>query len=174
MSAWLPLIIIILAVTLVVGPVMWLKPSGRDRQLAGLRQRAAKAGMSVQMQSLPPALGEGTAAVYIQRWRDPRRLQTGWILELQRMSHELHFAGRWDWRKSRSAPEAAWEPLRELLAQLPEDACAVVASQGGLGVQWRENTGERGMTALEHSLPEFAPIIEEAIRQPRRDEESPE
>ncbi|WP_346839886.1 hypothetical protein [Microbulbifer sp. SAOS-129_SWC] len=174
MAGWLPLIIILLAVVLVVGPVMWLKPSSRDRRLADLRQRAARAGMSVQMQPLPAALGEGSAAVYTQRWRDRRRLQLGWSLELQRMEHEMHFAGRWDWSGGRSAPEPAWEPLRELLAQLPRDACAVVASDSGLGVQWHEDSGESGMAALEGALPEFGPSIEEAIRQPRREEPAPE
>jgi len=169
MAGWLPLIIIVFAVVLVVGPVMWLKPSSRDRRLAELRQRAARTGLSVQMLPLPAALGEGSAAAYIQRWRDRRRLQLGWCLELQRMEHEMHFAGRWDWRAGRSAPEAAWEPLRELLAQLPRDACAVIAMAGGLGVQWREESGESGMSALERALPEFGPSIEEGIRQPRRE-----
>ncbi|WP_323844060.1 hypothetical protein [Microbulbifer magnicolonia] len=167
MSGWLPLIIILFAVALVLGPVMWMKPSQRDRRLADLRGRAAKSGMVVQMKALPAALGKGTAAVYYSRWADSRRLQLGWILELQRVEHEMHFAGRWDWRNGRAAPQPAWEPLRQMLDQLPKDACAISAHHIGLGVQWQEGGGDGAFQALENALGEFRPTIEEAIRQPK-------
>ena len=167
MAGWIPVLIIIFAVALVVGPVMWLKPSEHDRRLAALRQNAAAAGMTVQMKALPAALGQGTAAVYFRRWGDQRRLRVGWTLELQRLEHEMHFSGRWDWRNGREAPQAAWEPLRQLVSQLPGDACAVVASESALGVQWQESSGQKGLVALQSALNEFGPIIEAAIRQPR-------
>ncbi|SHE50539.1 hypothetical protein SAMN04487965_0036 [Microbulbifer donghaiensis] len=170
MSGWLPLIIILFAVALVLGPVMWLKPNQRDRRLAKLRGSAAKSGMPVQMLKLPAALGEGTAAVYYNRWGDSRRLQLGWVLELQRMEHDMHFAGRWDWRKGRAAPQPAWEPLRQLLDQLPRDACAIVANENGFGIQWQETGGDSAFSRLEATLNEFRPRIEEAIRQPKPEE----
>ncbi|AMX02647.1 hypothetical protein SAMN05660479_00749 [Microbulbifer thermotolerans] len=166
MAGWLPLLILLFVLALVVGPVMWMKPSARDRRLAAMRARAAASGLAVQMQALPAALGQGTAAVYSSRWGDGRRLQLGWILELQRVEHELHFAGRWDWRNGRpAAPKSAWEPLRQMLKNLPEDACAVIAQENGLGIQWRESSGDAGFHALEAALAEFRPPIEEAIRQ---------
>lgn len=169
MSGWLPLLIILFAVVLVVGPVMWLKPSTRDRRLAELRGNAAKAGLTVQMMPLPAALGEGTAAVYICRWEDRRRLQTGWVLERQRVEHEMHFAGYWDWRNGRTAPQAARDPLRKMLSALPADACAIIATDAGIGVQWRESSGASGAEKLQSLLSEFRPDIEERIRLPRRD-----
>lgn len=170
MASWLPLVVILFAVALVIGPVMWLKPSGRDRRLASLRQSAASAGLRVQMQSLPAAEGAGNAAVYISGWRNPRKLNTGWGLELQRMSHEMHFDGVWDWRNGRHAPEAAESPLRDLLEQLPADATAILCTDGGLGVQWKEISGERGFKSIQHALMELRPIIEEAIREPQRND----
>ncbi|KUJ84891.1 hypothetical protein AWR36_004440 [Microbulbifer flavimaris] len=165
MSGWLPLLIILFAVALVVGPVMWMKPSDRDRKLAGLRQRAIRAGMTVKMKPLPTALGEGTAAVYYNRWEDPRRLDVGWNLELQRMSHDLHFSDRWDWA-GKAAPEASWQLIRELLKRLPEDACAIHSTRGGLGIQWQERSGDKGFETVEQALKQMRPEIEEAIRQP--------
>ncbi|MFD1217783.1 MULTISPECIES: hypothetical protein [Microbulbifer] len=170
MASWLPLVVIVLAVALVIGPVMWLKPSSRDRRLASLRQNATSAGLKVQMQALPAAEGTGTAAVYIAGWRNPRKLHTGWGLELQRMSHEMHFAGVWDWRNGRHAPPAAESALRDLLEKLPADATAVLCSDGGLGVQWKETSGEPGFKAIQHALSELRPIIEEAIREPQRND----
>ena len=168
MASWVPIVVIILAVALVIGPVMWLKPSSRDRKLAELRQKAAAAGLKVQMQSLPEALGQGTAATYFCQWRNPRRLSTGWVLELQRVSHEMHFNGQWDWRKGRAAPEAAQSALKELLAMLPTDATAVFANDSGLGVQWRERSGDNGFTRVQEALDAQRPVIEEAIRQVSR------
>ncbi|WP_295801981.1 hypothetical protein [uncultured Microbulbifer sp.] len=168
MPSWLPLFMILLAVTLVIGPVMWLKPSSRDRRLASLRQSAASSGLKVQMVSLPASQGEGTAAVYFSQWRNPRRLQTGWGLELQRMSHEMHFDDVWDWRKGRQAPELAKKPLKELLERLPADATAILCNDSGLGVQWKERSGDGGLKAIQSALSDLRPVIEEAIREPQR------
>ncbi|MCQ3830647.1 hypothetical protein HXX02_14500 [Microbulbifer elongatus] len=170
MASWVPIVVIIFAVVLVIGPVMWLKPSSRERQLADLRQKAASAGLKVQIQTLPEALGEGTAATYFSQWRNPRRLNTGWGLEVQRMSHEMHFQGPWDWRKRRPAPEAAQPALKELIGALPADVTAVYANDSGLGVQWRERSGDDGLVKIQEALAAQRPVIEEAIRQPSRSE----
>ncbi|WP_181954058.1 hypothetical protein ACONUD_04320 [Microbulbifer harenosus] len=167
MSSWLPIIIIIFAVTLVIGPVMWLKPSSRDKKLADLRQRAASSGLKVQIQPLPESQGKGTAAVYFSQWRNPRRLQSGWGLELQRMPHDLNFDGVWDWRNKREAPEVAKPSLKELVSMLPADATAIFANDAGLGVQWQERSGDRGLDAILHALSAMRPVIEEAIRLPQ-------
>lgn len=171
MASWLPIVIIVFAVALVIGPVIWLKPSSRDRKLAELRQRAATSGLKVQMQPLPASQGTGNAAVYFSQWRNPRRLQTGWALELQRMAHEVNFDGVWDWRNDRPAAEAAMAPLRELVGMLPADATGVYANDSGLGVQWRERSGAPGLVRLQEALSTMRPVIEEAIRQPSRQEE---
>lgn len=171
MASWLPIVIIVFAVALVIGPVFWLKPSSRDRKLAELRQRAATSGLKVQIQPLPASQGTGNAAVYFSQWRNPRRLQTGWALELQRMAHEVNFDGVWDWRNDRPAVEAAMAPLKELVGMLPADATAVYANDSGLGVQWRERSGDPGLARLQEALSTMRPVIEEAIRQPSRQEE---
>ncbi|WP_199775618.1 hypothetical protein [Microbulbifer pacificus] len=167
MASWLPIVLIVFTVALVIGPVMWLRPSGRDKKLAALRQRAASSGLKVQIQPLPESQGTGNAAVYFSQWRNPRRLQSGWALELQRMSHELNFDGVWDWRKKREAPAAAKSSLKELIAMLPADATAIFANDAGLGVQWHERSGDAGLDAIVHALSEVRPEIEEAIRLPQ-------
>ncbi|GAB2889793.1 hypothetical protein ACCI51_16505 [Microbulbifer echini] len=164
MSEWLPVIIIGFAITLVLGPVMWLKPSQRDSRLADLRGRAARQGITVQIQTLPAALGEGTAAVYYYRWGERKRLQIGWVLQRQRILHELNFSGSWDWGSRVKAPQAAWPYLHQLLNSLPADCCAIIATDVGLGVQWRENGGVKAFSQLSDSLAEYAPLIESAVR----------
>ncbi|MFA0811972.1 hypothetical protein [Microbulbifer epialgicus] len=164
MSEWLPVIIIGFAIALVLGPVMWLKPNQRDTRLANLRGRAAREGITVQIQALPPALDEGTAAVYYYRWSDRKRLQIGWALQRQRVEHELNFAGNWDWRNGRAAPRPAWKYLHQLVTSIPNDSCAIIATDIGLGVQWRESGGEQVFAKLSSALAEYTPLIEETIR----------
>lgn len=172
MGFWTVTLVIIFTTALVLGPIMWVKPSGRDGRLAKFRQRAAQTGLSVQMQPLPEALGEGSAAVYFARWQNPRRLQTGWGLELKRMRHEMYFAGRWDWYHDHPAPRAAHDSLRKLLQQLPKDATAIVCSDIGLGIQWHESSGDEGFGILQKALLAFSQTIEEAIRQPQNHRDS--
>ncbi|AWF81842.1 hypothetical protein BTJ40_13965 [Microbulbifer sp. A4B17] len=164
MSDWLPVIIIGFAIALVLGPVMWLKPNARDSRLADLRSRAAQAGITVQIQALPAALGDGTAAVYYQRWQNRKDLRVGWVLDKQRIDHELNFSGVWDWADGQPAPQEAWKYLRQMLETLPRDACAITATPVGLGIQWPESGGNQAFQKLMKSLDEYTPLIEEAIR----------
>ncbi|WKD51328.1 hypothetical protein [Microbulbifer spongiae] len=166
MSEWLPVIIIGLVIGLVLGPVMWLKPNRRDRQLADLRSRAARAGITVQIQALPATAGRGTAAVYSHRWQDRKGLRVGWTLQRQRVAHELNFAGRWDWGSGPAAPKSAWHYLHQLLEKVPVNTYAVVATDVGLGIQWEESGGGQTFAQLLSALAEFGPLIEGAIRKP--------
>ncbi|WP_299944082.1 hypothetical protein [uncultured Microbulbifer sp.] len=166
MSEWVPVIIIALVIGLVLGPVMWLKPNRRDRQLADMRSRAARAGITVQIQALPAPAGRGTAAVYSHPWRDRKGLQVGWSLQRQRVAHELNFAGCWDWGSARAAPQSAWHHLHQLLEKVPVDTDAVVATDVGLGIQWRETGGGQAFAKLLSALAEFSPLIEGVIRKP--------
>ncbi|WP_444931446.1 hypothetical protein ACJJIF_06620 [Microbulbifer sp. SSSA002] len=164
MSDWLPVIIIVFAIALVLGPVMWLKPNARDSRLADLRSRAARAGITVQIQALPAALGDGTAAVYYRCWQNRKGLQVDWVLDKQRLEHELNFSGVWDWVDGQPAPQAAWKYLHQLLEKIPRGACAITATPVGLGIQWPETGGEQAFQKLMASLDEYTPLIEEAIR----------
>lgn len=172
MDFWTVILVILFAIALALGPIFWVKPSNRDRRLASLRQCAAQKGLAVQIQPLPKALGSGTAAVYFARWQNPSRLQTGWGLELQSMDHEMHFAGNWDWHCDRAAPGAAEQALLKLLQHLPGDATAIVCSDTGLGIQWRETSGEEGFNTLYKALLTFTSTIEGVIREPQQHEDS--
>jgi hypothetical protein len=46
-------IIIIVIMLVAFGPLMWLRPSRRERRQAALRQRAYQEGMRVELRRLP-------------------------------------------------------------------------------------------------------------------------
>ncbi len=145
MVAW---IIILLALGLVIGPVLYLMPTRKDRRLAALRLEARRCGLVVELRSvrnldaradeLVSAGGERRAAVHasvsyamplrarlqhLGPWRLLRSDRSGWQFDSER--------------------EAPGEPdvlpaLRPLLPGLPDDAVALELDGGRLACYWLE------------------------------------
>ncbi|MCV6614709.1 MAG: hypothetical protein OIF35_07000 [Cellvibrionaceae bacterium] len=138
------IILIVVAVAMVVGPVMLMKPSGRDRQLASLRQQAIEQGLQTRLTSLPEALKQyshaPTIAVYQRRWqRGKWQGQADAMLLLrQPYGHGLHFCEQWDWQQPPLPPLAPSEGLSQLLTGLHETVLAVEFGPLGAGLYWLE------------------------------------
>lgn len=164
MDSWIPLIFIVLAVTLVIGPVMWLRPSKRQVALAKLRQKAASDGLSVRMAAIPESEGSGTAAVYYLPWQKSSGLSLGWGLERRSISHDLHFSGQWDWQGSTRPPQSAQPYIKEAIADMPEGYLALFANPAGLGIQWRETGGDVAYSKLLSLLRSTRSKIEPELR----------
>ncbi len=135
---------------LMVAPVMWLKPSPRQRRIAPLRNAAAKAGVRVKLEP-PPLHGIGTAMPGY-RWPYPVE-SPGPRFLLVRDSDASDalkpFLAGWRWRIEplRTLPDEAREPLEALLMRLPQDALVVESSEHGLTLWWWESQGaERFLT----------------------------
>jgi hypothetical protein len=145
--SWSVVIILLLVFAMMVGPIMMLKPSRRQQQLAKLRQEAAQLGLSVELETLA---GRSLAA-YTMAW--PREAQQkfsgeGWALDKLAYEHGIHFDGRWQWRDSRTAPAALHDGLREALRSLPASVQAVEATQIGLRSVWTEAGGSRELGVI--------------------------
>lgn len=139
---WIALGIIALAIAMMLGPILIMQPSRRQRRLAQLRAAAAKQGVKVRMAPMP----EGTiragdsVAVYYRPWPDQKQHRQSWMMARQPFAHGLHFADDWDW-VGRGRAAVAWhEPLRRLLPSLPGSVLAVEAGSGSLGLAWLEQT----------------------------------
>lgn len=96
MTIW-PLIVVGLAVAMVVGPIMLLRPSSRDRRLTALRQSATQMGLSVRMASYELQGKTHPIAVY-QLNSDLPAHTRGWLLLKRGYDHDLHFYREWDWQ----------------------------------------------------------------------------
>ncbi len=143
-------VVILVVLMLMVGPVMWLRPSPRQRRIVPLRNAANKAGVRVALEK-PPLHGTNTA-MPAYRWYFPAEAP-GPRFVLVRDSEASQvlkpYLGDWRWRIEplRPLPSVARETLESLLSRLPQDALVVESSETALTLWWWESQGaERFLT----------------------------
>ncbi len=133
---------ILLAMLLVISPVMWLKPSPRQKRVAALRNAAMKTGLKVSLQT--PPLHGATTAMPAYRWHYPQQ-RPGPDFVLVRDSHAAEalkpFAHDWRWRQEplRPLPDDLTARLKRLLERLPQDALVVESDARALTLWWGES-----------------------------------
>lgn len=143
-------VVILLVLMLMISPVLWLKPSPRQRRIVPLRKAAAKAGVKVVLEK-PPLHGIETAMPGY-RWAYPTDAPGPRFL-LVRASEASDVlkpsVADWRWRIEPLRPlsEAAWTPLEALLTRLPQDALVVESNEHAITLWWWESqTAERFLT----------------------------
>lgn len=150
---WIPVLIIALVAAMAVGPVMWFRSTPYQRRIVDVRDRANQLGLRVRLTPLSElgVSGEGArehmvagyGLAWIQPGQDDNSRSRGrpgreWCLVKERISHEAHFSGWWDWRKGRQADKEWHEALRALLPNLPADTIALESNQQALCLYWDE------------------------------------
>lgn len=147
---WLVIVMILLVM---LAPVMWLKPSPRQRRIVPLRKAAAKVGIKVVLEK--PPLHDMKTAMPSYRWSYPNTTPGPRFL-LVRDSEagdvlKPYMAG-WRWRIEplRPLPEPARQSLEALLTRLPQDALVIESSETAITLWWWESqTAERFLTYTE-------------------------
>ncbi len=141
MSFW-PVIFIVLAIAMAVGPIMIMQPSSRDRRLAKLRQSAASSGLQVRMADYKTNNGKQSIAVYSQAVELPSKTPC-WTLLKHPYQHDIHFYGMWEWQAGSEAPKASMHGgLHKLLDSLPDDIVGLEVNNKVIGIWWREASSE--------------------------------
>jgi hypothetical protein len=144
---WTTVIIVGLVIAMLVGPIMLIQPSRRQRRLAKLRSAAAVHGLGVRLMRMPEgsALAGQEVALYYHQWPNNKSLKQTWLLSRQSYSHGLHFAENWDWANERPASPGWQEAIRRALPALPESVVGVEAASQSLGLCWLEQTGGKSV-----------------------------
>jgi len=137
----LPVVFVLLAIALVVGPIMMMQPNSRQRKEIACRERAATLGLKVHLLPMPEAGGSRPVPAYCLPWKSDRADLSAWILVRSGFEHELHFQGLWQWAAGSPAAEY-WHPaIRQALEQLPDSVLALGNGPQGLSIFWNE-TGD--------------------------------
>jgi hypothetical protein len=142
---WTVILIVCLAFAMMLGPIMIMQPSKRQRRLAKLRDLALVEGMKVKMKVMPDKSARAGESVplYYQPWSDRKPLKDTWLLARQPFAHGLHFLDEWDWTDDRRATPEWQDVLKRALPTLPASVVAVEAGGHSVGVCWLESTGEK-------------------------------
>lgn len=160
--SWFVVFLLFLVFAMMVGPILLMQPTQRDRKIAALRAKAGDQGLKVTLQSQE----RGLIPVYERRWpslEKSKRVGVEWALERQTYSHGIHFADWWQWRGADRPPVAVLPILQERLAALPESVSVVEATPLGLRCYWSENGGEPVLLQLAEWLRNTAEFMEPYI-----------
>lgn len=146
---WWVLVVLLGVAVMVIGPVMMLQPSARDRSLTRLRQRAAEAGLEVRMRELPRQATDLEAPGQKPAYRLAAGKGGGprepWVLVRAAYEHESHLLGHWAWQGAGRPGPAERRTLETILPTLPKSARAVEGDATGWAVYWDELGGESAL-----------------------------
>lgn len=136
-------LIIAAVVLLAIAPILWFKPTPRQRQLEALRYTAQRAGLQVRLAKRPDGPADRRqfdSVLYFVPWtlppdkRDPEASR--WVIVRN------SFQGDWSpwegWRWVTPGPRSAREAIAAVLPLLPDSGCALEASSIGVGFYWNE------------------------------------
>jgi hypothetical protein len=139
------IVIVIVVVSLVVGPMMMMRPNPAQKNKENLRSLARARGVHFSVRNLPRQVDdqEQPAAVPVYFF-PPAKSQTsaGWMLVRTNYEHEINLLGWWVWQSDARATDAELAVLQAQLPALPDSIKAVGGGGGGSSVYWQERGGE--------------------------------
>jgi hypothetical protein len=142
MNYW-AIALIICTIALVVGPVVMMQPSQRDRKLSQLRLAAAEKGLRVRLATFNGPSGKQSLAVYSLALLSVETQRQEWTIQRQAFAHELHFEPQWDWMdKQHPAAKPLHSILHQYLSSLDQSIMAIEMTQTSIGVYWTEKNIE--------------------------------
>lgn len=157
MTFW-PIILIVLAIAMAVGPIMLMQPSTRDRRLASLRQEAAQAGLDVRMADYEKGEQKTSVAVYTYQVNLPKNTPT-WSLLRRSYAHEIHFHSTWEWQSTNKKISSKKEDeLHQFLDGLPVDIVGLEVNEMRVGVWWQEKPSAMTIKTIKQLLQQLVVI----------------
>ena len=136
------LLVIGLAMLFVLGPVLAMRPSPRQAQLARLRARAVAAGLRVRVDG---ARGRDGVVDYVLPWRlDDLQQVRGRRLVLRRDDD-----GSWEDAECQAAPTGS---LRGVCEAVPAGVSGLRSVDEGLAAQWNEKGRDDDVDRIRDAL----------------------
>ncbi|MFW1676277.1 hypothetical protein ACFVYJ_00645 [Pontibacter sp. JAM-7] len=156
--------IIVLIMMSLIGSMMWVMPTARQKYQAALRLHAKKEGFRVQLEriTLPRAKGEMegettnvTSYRLTRKSRDKsqRTQHTPWTAVRVESLANLGLPEGWSWLLGeKSLSESQLALLTDVIAQMPGDVTAIESSPVEVGVFWQEEGGETALAEIKTQL----------------------
>ncbi|PUA29833.1 MAG: hypothetical protein B0W54_04565 [Cellvibrio sp. 79] len=150
MNIWF-FIILILAISLILGPIAMLKPKPAQKRKEALRHYAQGKGLRFTLRKLPKLKTDieepGVCPVYYLAPTAQMQGLPTWVLVRTQYEHDGNFYREWDWYNEHRPGQAVSEKLRDYLPQLPDSVNVITQGEAGTSVFWSEKEDE-GMVDL--------------------------
>ncbi len=141
MNIWF-FVILILAVSLVLGPIAMLRPNPAQKRKEALRHYATEKGLRFTLRKLPMLKTDmeepGVSPVYYLSPLAAMQSLSTWILVRTHYEHEGNFYRDWDWHDENRPNQSVREKLLDYLSQLPDSITVVAQGEAGTSIFWSE------------------------------------
>ena len=155
-------LIILLIVAVVVGPVMWMMPSAKQKQQIRIRDYAMRQGLQIKIADLPQShkqMVRKESPVQGVVYRLP--LTSDKPITLKTISCLKKVEQGYEWQ---GQPQQELQSLFEdVLAQCPESAMGLELSGAGVACYWQERGGEAAVDQIKSALEKFRAQIKEQL-----------
>lgn len=148
------IIVSIIVVLMVIGSVMWLKPSASQQRQTRLRLLARQLGLDVRLSPLPQVRRARVRGELPEQGVVYRLLRFGETNAdtLEYLVCRANAGSEWESESTTILPASIRAELDRLLGQLPDDVVAFEITPNGCGVYWRERGSEETLRGLKQSL----------------------
>ncbi|WP_051234015.1 hypothetical protein [Halomonas halocynthiae] len=148
---------------MLVAPLMWLKPSPRQKRLVALRAEARRLGIEVKLETSPAHQAKELVAAY--RWLYPvQRPGPDFMLVSPYLASPAlkTFSDGWCWRTEplRPLPDTAQRLLNSLPEHLGDSVLAIGSSRSVLTLWWEETLSAPELSAFVEPLTELRDALE--------------
>lgn len=157
---WLIIALVLLSI---VGSVMWMMPSPRERMQAKMRQKAMSTGLKVQMVQLkhPREIGQAeaeTKGVIVYRLFRQNLSKTeknnfnGWqIFKLNTLATDGLPEG-WSWSKGEGEHQDKTPLIAEVINELPGEQVSIQSTGDSVSYFWYESGNDETVEQIKSAL----------------------
>ncbi len=139
MDAVLPFVFVALALAMIVGPVMLMRPNNAQTRIAKVRQQALSFGLKVFIGEVRDKDGRALANYLLPVDEDSEAALAEWMLVKKGFSHGAHAHGFWDWSSAEmDANLVLPDRVTTLLDEAPDGIYAVGSGRFGVFAAWNE------------------------------------
>ena len=140
------------ALLMVLGSIVWIMPSKRDRRIARLRQAAILKGVRVKLMDFPVINMSGrveeasvSGAAYSLCDFDFSGVHAGWML-IRNLGEAEESPEGWGWYINQSSlPEPVISHISHLLEKYQDQLLAVSILSGSVSLGWNEQGAEEDL-----------------------------
>lgn len=158
------IIISIIVALMVIGSVLWLKPSASQQRQTRLRLLARQLGLDVRLSALPQVRRARVRAELPQQGVVYRLLRFGENKEkpVEYLICRVDAHTPWESESNIELSPPVRAELERVLAQLPNDAVAFEITSAGCGVYWRERGDEEMIHRLKQLLESMQNVLSDS------------